>query len=98
MDANLVLLYDIYGKLLTDKQRSYFEDYHFNNLSLSEISDKNKVSRNAIHKQLKVVKNKLNEYESNLKINKKSIMIKEIIDNIDDESIKNKLNKINDRM
>ena len=31
-------LYDIYGKLLTEKQREYFEDYYFNNLSFSEMA------------------------------------------------------------
>ena len=28
-------LYDLYGELLTDKQRKYFEDYYFYNLSFS---------------------------------------------------------------
>ena len=26
-------LYDLYGDLLTDKQKEYFEEYYFNNLS-----------------------------------------------------------------
>ncbi|UKI27608.1 MAG: hypothetical protein L6V91_03120 [Bacilli bacterium] len=36
----LIILYDFYGELLSDKQREYFEDYYFNNLSLGEISEK----------------------------------------------------------
>ena len=32
-------LYDLYGELLTDKQREYFEDYYFNNLSFSEMAE-----------------------------------------------------------
>ena len=32
-------LYDLYGDLLTDKQKKYFEDYYFNNLSFSEMAD-----------------------------------------------------------
>ena len=28
-------LYDLYGGLLTEKQREYFEDYYFNNMSFS---------------------------------------------------------------
>ena len=32
-------LYDMYGELLTDTQKKYFEDYYFNNLSYSEMSD-----------------------------------------------------------
>ena len=31
----LSTLFDYYGVLLTDKQRLYFEDYYFNNLTLS---------------------------------------------------------------
>ncbi len=98
MNTNIIMLYDIYGKLLTDKQRSYFEDYYFKNLSLSEISDTYKVSRNAIHKQLKVSIDKLNEYESLLNINNKNNMLKEVINKIEDINLKDKLNKINDRM
>ena len=33
----IVMLYDFYGELFNDKQREYFEDYYFNNLSLAEI-------------------------------------------------------------
>ena len=37
--VELTILYDYYGELLTDKQRLYFEDYYFNDLSLQEIAD-----------------------------------------------------------
>ena len=37
-------LYDCYKELLTDKQKMYFEDYYFNNLSLSEIAENYDVS------------------------------------------------------
>ena len=46
-------LFDIYGELLTEKQRDYFRDYYFDNLSYGEIALKYNVSRNAIFKQLK---------------------------------------------
>ena len=62
------MLYDIYGNLLTDKQKEYFEAYYFNNLSLSELASIYNISRNAIHKQLKETINKLENYESNLKL------------------------------
>ena len=64
-------LYDLYSSLLTDKQRSYFEDYYFNDLSLFEIADNNNVSRNAIHDQLQKVRNILDDYESKLGLLKK---------------------------
>ena len=85
MDKTLYLinLYDYYEELLTEKQREYFKDYYFDNLSLSEISENKKISRNAIHKVLKETENKLNHYEEILKLYKKSLKIKEIIKNID---------------
>ncbi|MDD2625751.1 MAG: hypothetical protein GX032_04310 [Tenericutes bacterium] len=98
MNNKIVLLYDIYGKLLTEKQRLYFEEYYFKNLSLSEISDTYKVSRNAIHKQLKVVEELLINYENILKINKKTELLNKIIENIKDEDLKNIISKLNDRM
>ena len=56
----LIDLYDIYGELLDEKKRIYFESYYFDNLSLGEIGENLGVSRNAVHKQLKVVEEKLN--------------------------------------
>ena len=35
----IIILYDYYSELLSDKQRLYFEEYYFNNLSLTEISE-----------------------------------------------------------
>ena len=32
-------LYDFYSELLSDKQRQYLDDYYFNDLSLTEISE-----------------------------------------------------------
>ena len=63
----LVILYDYYGELLTDLQKEYFEDYYFSNLSLSEIAENNNVSRNAVHNQIKVCEEKLENYEEKLK-------------------------------
>ena len=33
-----IILYDLYSSLFSMKQREYFEDYYFNNLSLSAVS------------------------------------------------------------
>ncbi len=59
-------LFDIYGELLTEKEKEYFKLYYFDNLSLSEISDNNNVSRNAVHKSIKTVEDKLKFYENKL--------------------------------
>ncbi len=78
----LTNLYDYYESLLTEKQKAYFQDYYFNNLSLAEISENNNVSRTAAHKQIKEAENKLKFYEEKLKLYEKSLKIKEIIKNL----------------
>ena len=90
----LIILYDYYGELLNDKQREYFEDYYFDNLSLSEISENDGKSRNAIHKGLKNSCNKLYEFEDKLKLYEKREKINKIIDNINDEKIKLELREL----
>lgn len=82
MDRMIYLntLYDIYKDLLTDKQKEYYEAYYFDNLSLSEIAENFDVSRNAVFNQLKIIEEKLTEYEEKLKINEKQCKILSILD------------------
>jgi predicted DNA-binding protein YlxM (UPF0122 family) len=90
----LTILYDYYGDLFNEHQRNYFEEYYFQNNSLGEISENNNVSRNAVHKVIKSVEEKLNDYEEILKLYKKSILLDEIIKNLHDEDLKKKLEEI----
>lgn len=87
-------LYDLYGCLLTEKQKEYFEDYYFNNLSLSEMAENYEVSRNAISKQLHIVIDKLNEYESKLALLNKKEQLINILDTISDNELKESLEKL----
>ena len=84
----LINLYDLYGNLLTDKQQTYFEEYYFNNLSLSEMSELYDVSRAAISKALKEIETKLNIYEEKIKIYNKLDKISKLVDDKINEKIK----------
>ena len=86
-------LYDLYGGLLTDKQREYFEDYYFNNLSFSEMAEDYDVSRNAVFKQVHIVIDKLNEYESILHLKEKKDKLNLILCDVP-ENIKNRIEEI----
>ncbi len=88
------MLYDIYGSLLTEKQKEYFEEYYFKNLSLSELATKYNISRNAIHKQIKETIKRLENYEDKLKLAKKNEMLENIIKKTSDEEIKRKLQEV----
>ena len=84
----LIILYDLYGELLNDKQKQYFEEYYFNNLSLGEISENLNISRNAVHKSLQSIEEKLQFYEEKLKLYKKSKIIYDIIEKESSQEIK----------
>ena len=86
----LTVLYDYYGELLTEKQKKYFEDYYLENLSLSEISENEKISRNAVHKQIKETEKKLELYEEKLHLYHNAIQIRKIINPLA-EDIKEKI-------
>ena len=90
----LTILYDYYEGLLTDKQKKYFEEYYFNDLSLSEISENYNISRTAVSKQINEVITKLNTYEEKLKLYEKRIQILNILEDINDKSIIEKITEI----
>ena len=84
-------LYDLYGCLLTEKQKQYFEDYYFHNLSFSEMADNYGVSRNAVFKQVHTVILKLDEYEDKLGLFEKKQKLEGILLKIDNHFIKEQL-------
>ena len=90
----LVMLYDFYGDLFNDKQKLYFEQYYFDNLSLAEISDNLGVSRNAIHKCIQSMEEKLKFYEEKLRLYYKTNIIRDIMDGVDDDNLKEKLKEL----
>ena len=72
-------LYDYYGELFTEKQQNLFESYYFENLTLQEIADLNDISKNAVHKTLVTMEEKLKYYEEKLSFYKKTEKIKECV-------------------
>ena len=89
----LMDLFDLYGKLFTEKQQEYFIDYYFNNLTLAEIGENNNISRAAVHSTIKEVEQKLIYYEDKIKLYKKRQELEKVIDNLNLEQ-KNKIKKI----
>lgn len=83
----LTSLYDYYKNLLTEKQRNYFEDYYFDNLTILEIAENNNVSKNAVSKSLIEVKEKLIEYEGYLNLYKNKNKIISLLERKEYEKI-----------
>ena len=90
----LMDLYDIYKDLLTDKQREYFQNYYFEDLTLQEASDELNVSKQIISKTILQVTNKLKKYESTLHLNNIYNVLTVIRETTTDENIKKELDKL----
>ena len=69
-------LYDFYGELLTERQRSVYEMSVLDDLSLSEIADTLSISRQGVHDLLKRVDHQLEEYEAKLHLVEKFMNIR----------------------
>ncbi len=61
-------LYDIYKPLLAEAMIRRFEEYYFDDLSLSEIAEIEGVSRSAIHEALSKTVKKLFSYEKKMQL------------------------------
>lgn len=90
----IISLYDTYTRLLTDKQRMYFEEYYYLDMTLQEIASNHNVSRNAVFDQIKKTISICDKYEEILNLVKIKKEINECIDSNDIVFIKDRLNKI----
>lgn len=81
------LLYDFYGELLTENQKSIYELYHLLDLSLGEISEQMGISRQGVFDTLKRCDKQLNNYEKKLKLVAKFIANKDRVNKIYDITI-----------
>lgn len=71
--VEISMLCQLYGKLLTEKQYEFINDYYNNDLTLSEIAENNNITRQAVRDIIKKGERKLFEYEEKLLFMKKQI-------------------------
>ncbi len=76
------ILCELYGKLLTEKQYEFLNDYYNNDLSLSEIAENNNITRQAVRDNIKKGEKKLFEYEEKLLFMKRMLNQEEKIQKV----------------
>ncbi len=76
------LLFDFYGELLTEHQRSVYEDVVMNDCSLSEAAQQYQISRQGIHDLIKRCNRTLEGYEEKLHLVEKFLSIREKVEQI----------------
>ena len=72
-NVQISILCQLYGKLLTEKQYEFLDDYYNNDLSLSEIAENNNITRQAVRDIIKKGEKKLFEYEEKLLFMKRTL-------------------------
>lgn len=93
-NINLIKLYDLYGNLLTDKQKQVFELYAIKDLSLKEVGEILKITRQAVKFALDSVEKSLNHYEEILGVKQKFDRLKIKLEELKNETNKDKINNI----
>ena len=91
--VRLSYLYDFYGPLLKEKQRQIFENYVLDDYSLSEIAGEYGMTRQGGHDIVKRSSEKLEEYESKLKLYRRFRGARERLEKVEelvgDENLQN---------
>ena len=80
--AQLVMLYDLYGGLLTEKQQDVFDLYHQCDLSLGEIAAEQNISRPAVHDLIKRTEQLLEKYEEKLHLAEREIERRSVLERL----------------
>ncbi len=78
----IILLYDCYGSMLTDKQREYIDMRYNQDLSLSEIGEMMGVSRQAVFDNLARTEALLRRMEENIGCVKRDRMTRKAVQEI----------------
>lgn len=86
--VEISMLCQLYGKLLTEKQLEFLNDYYNNDYSLSEIAENNDITRQAVRDIIKKGEKKLFEYEEKLLFMKKTISQEQKIQSVLEELTK----------
>lgn len=94
-DLSVSLLMDFYGEILTEKQREVINLYYNDDLSLSEIADEAKITRQGVRDCIKRGEATLREMESKLGLVARFSAHKKTLEKISEAAAK--IQDINDR-
>lgn len=87
----MILLFDVYGPLLTEKQQKTMSLHYENDLSLTEIAEQLNITRQAVYDLLKRSAALLEDYEKRLQLAQKFSQTQQEL-----QSVYNLLNRTNE--
>ena len=80
------LLYDFYGELLTEHQRSVYEDAVLNDYSCTEIAQERGISRQGVHDLIRRCDRILRGYEEKLHLVERFLKIRGKVEEIQERA------------
>ena len=83
-DLHFTMLLDVYGALLTEKQRETLEFYYNDDLSLGEISEETGITRQGVMNCIKKTEQRLVELENQLGLVKRFEELKSDIEALEE--------------
>lgn len=92
-NLDITMLLDIYGDMLTEKQRSFLDYYYNDDLSLSEIAENEGITRQGVRDAIKRAEAILLDMEEKLGHCRRFNFLKESVDEIN--TLADKINEIN---
>lgn len=81
-NLDVIMLFDIYGEMLTEKQRDVINYYYNDDLSLSEIAENEGITRQGVRDAIKRAEAQLFEFEEKLSLKKRFDEIKNALEEI----------------
>lgn len=93
-DLRYIELFELYQGLLTERQRELFSSHYYYDLSLSEIAEPEGNTRQSVYAAVKVVKEKLDEYENLLHLKEKNDRLKAVANTLTDKKSSEAILKI----
>ena len=85
-NLNLSVLLDFYGDTLTEKQKDVLELYYNEDLSLAEIAEHEKISRQGVRDSIKRGEDALLELEQKLGMAEKFSVVSTLLDSIKEKA------------
>lgn len=107
--AEISMLYDFYGDLLTERQRAVLDYYYGDDFTLREIAEHAGISRQAVHDTVHKAEKSLRSYEAVLglvsryrqtsaEIERASEILQDVIKETDSEELREKLRLVQEAL
>ena len=94
-DLEITLLFDIYGEMLTQKQRDFITYYYDDDLSLAEIAENEGITRQGVRDSIKRAEAQMETFEQHLGLKRRFEELREGLQEI--EAMADIINEVNMR-